>query len=111
MENNDYSHLECPIARFSYLVQGKYKLRILWELKDEARRNSELLRALKVALQQEIQPKTLSRELRDLESKNLIARRDYHKVPPRVDYSLTEFGQSFIPVMLAICKWQESLAG
>ncbi len=105
-----FRQFECPIAKFGSLVYGKYKLRILWELIDGAKRNSEIHRALKNAWQCDIPAKTLSRELKDLQAKGLIYRNDYQQVPPKVDYGLTPFGVGIIPVMNAICDWDKGLS-
>jgi DNA-binding HxlR family transcriptional regulator len=73
----------CPVAAFQKMISGKYKLRIIWDLKDGPRRHSEirsgLLRGMGEA--QEIAPRVLSRELKALAESGLIGRRDYAVVP------------------------------
>jgi DNA-binding HxlR family transcriptional regulator len=97
----------CPVAAFQKMISGKYKLRIIWDLKDGARRYGEirngLLRGMDGA--QEIAPRVLSRELKALVESGLIGRRDYAVGPPKVEYRLTEKGQSFVPVIAAIRDW------
>lgn len=98
----------CPIVRFNALIGGKYKLRILWELRGQARRYSEVQRALIDATGgRAITPRVLSRELRELAAARLIARRQYPVVPPRVEYSLLPAGKQLIGVLRAICRWGE----
>jgi DNA-binding HxlR family transcriptional regulator len=96
-----------PVAAFQKLISGKYKLRILWDLKDGPRRYGEirsgLLRGL--AGSAEIAPRVLSRELKALAASGLIDRKDFGTVPPKVEYRLTRKGQSFIPVVDAIRGW------
>jgi DNA-binding HxlR family transcriptional regulator len=97
----------CPVAGFQKLISGKYKLRIMWDLKDGPRRYGEirsgLLRGLAGSAQ--IAPRVLSRELKALAESGLIDRKDFGTVPPKVEYRLTRKGQSFIPVVDAIRGW------
>src|SRR5271169_6419380 len=84
----------CPVAAFQKLVNGKYKLRIVWDLKDGPLRYSEIGSGLLRGIggSQEIAPRVLSRELKALREAGLIDRTDYGVVPPKVDYRLTAKG-------------------
>lgn len=97
----------CPVAAFQKMISGKYKLRIVWDLKDGPRRYGEirtgLLRGSNGSA--EIAPRVLSRELKALAESGLIDRRDYGVVPPKVEYRLTRKGKSFVPVIAAIRNW------
>jgi DNA-binding HxlR family transcriptional regulator len=97
----------CPVAAFQKMISGKYKLRIVWDLKDGPRRYGEirtgLLRGSNGSA--EIAPRVLSRELKALAEQALIDRRDYGVVPPKVEYRLTRKGKSFVPVIAAIRNW------
>jgi DNA-binding HxlR family transcriptional regulator len=97
----------CPVAAFQNMISGKYKLRIVWDLKDGPRRYGEirigLLRGSSGSA--EIAPRVLSRELKALTESGLIDRRDYGLVPPKVEYRLTRKGKSFVPVIAAIREW------
>jgi len=97
----------CPVAAFQKLISGKYKLRIVWDLKDGPRRYGELRSGLLRGLDgsAEIAPRVLSRELKQLAASGLIERRDFGIVPPKVEYRLTRKGKSFIPVVAAIRDW------
>ncbi len=97
----------CPVNAFQKMISGKYKLRILWDLKDGPLRYGEIRSGLLRGVEgtQEIAPRVLSRELKALAHSGLIARRDYGVVPPKVEYRLTRVGQSFIPVIDEIRKW------
>ena len=97
----------CPVAAFQKLISGKYKLRIVWDLKDGARRYGEIRTGLLRGAQgsAEVAPRVLSRELKALTEAGLIDRRDYGVVPPKVEYRLTRKGRSFVPVISAIKNW------
>lgn len=94
----------CPVATFQKMISGKYKLRIVWDLKDGPRRYGEirsgLLRGKSGSA--EITPRVLSRELKALTASGLIDRKDFGEVPPKVEYRLTRKGKSFVPVVAAI---------
>ena len=89
------------------MISGKYKLRIMWDLKDGPLRYGEIRSGLLRGAEgtQEIAPRVLSRELKALTHTGLIDRKDYGVVPPKVEYRLTRKGQSFIPVISAIRQW------
>jgi len=97
----------CPVAGFQRLISGKYKLRIVWDLKDGALRYSEIRNGLLrgASGSKPIAPRVLSRELKALTEAGLIERKDYGVVPPKVEYCLTRKGQSFVPVVTAIRAW------
>jgi DNA-binding HxlR family transcriptional regulator len=97
----------CPVAAFQKMISGKYKLRIVWDLKDGPRRYGEIRTGLLRGSigSSEIAPRVLSRELKALTESGLIDRRDYDVVPPKVEYRLTRKGQSFVPVIAAIKDW------
>jgi DNA-binding HxlR family transcriptional regulator len=97
----------CPVAAFQKMISGKYKLRIVWDLKDGPRRYSEIRSGLLRGTDgtREIAPRVLSRELKALTQTGLIDRRDFGVVPPKVEYRLTRKGRSFVPVIAAIRKW------
>jgi DNA-binding HxlR family transcriptional regulator len=97
----------CPVAAFQKLISGKYKLRIVWDLKDGPRRYGEIRTGLLRRLDgsSEIAPRVLSRELKALADSGLIDRKDYGVVPPKVEYRLTRKGKSFVPVIAAIRDW------
>jgi DNA-binding HxlR family transcriptional regulator len=97
----------CPVAAFQKMISGKYKLRIVWDLKDGPRRYGEIRTGLLRGSDgsSEIAPRVLSRELKALTEAGLIDRKDYGVVPPKVEYRLTRKGKSFVPVIAAIRNW------
>jgi DNA-binding HxlR family transcriptional regulator len=98
---------------FQAMISGKYKIRILWDLKDGPRRYSEIRTGLLrgAAGTAEIPPRVLSRELKALVAAGLIARKDHGLVPPKVEYRLTEAGESFTPIIASIREWGERRLG
>src|SRR3981189_2258283 len=89
------------------MISGKYKLRIVWDLKDGPLRYGEIRTGLLRGADgsSEITPRVLSRELKALTEAGLIDSRDYGVVPPKVEYRLTRKGKSFVPVIAAIRNW------
>ena len=98
---------ECPAAKFQLMISGKYKLRILWGLKDGPRRYGEIKSGLLIGSSgtKEVAPRVLSRELKTLAATGMIERKDYRVVPPKVEYKLTAAGKSFLPVIEVIHNW------
>lgn len=93
----------CPVETCVSLVGSKWKLLIMRDLLlNESMRFKELQRSLGSVSQ-----KVLTTNLRDMEDSGLIIRRVYAEVPPRVEYSLTEIGESLRPIMDAMWEWGE----
>ncbi len=90
----------CPVEATIKLIGGKYKSLILWNLMGGALRFSQLRKEVPCAT-----PKMLTQQLRELESSGLLTRKVYPEVPPRVEYSLTDFGKSIRPVLEAMYGW------
>ncbi len=90
----------CPVTTTLSVIDGKWKVLILWNLKGKTRRFGELKRLIAGVTQ-----KMLTQQLRELETDGLISRKVYAEVPPRVEYSLTKYGESMMPILEAMCKW------
>jgi DNA-binding HxlR family transcriptional regulator len=84
------------------IVGGKWKMPIIWRLKDNPMRYGELKRSLN-----KITHKMLTQQLRELEQYEILARKVYTEVPPKVEYSLTLLGESVIPVIDLLREWGE----
>ena len=97
----------CPAAKFQQMISGKYKLRILWSLKDGPLRYGEIKNGLLVGSEDtaEIAPWLLSRALKTLAQTGMIERKDYKVGLPKVEYKLTTTGKTFLPVIEVIHKW------
>ncbi len=90
----------CPVIVVQNMIAGKWKLSILWQLSSGTKRFNELQKLLP-----DISQGILTQQLRELERDGLIHREIYREVPPKVEYSLTEIGQSFMPVLSIVCDW------
>ena len=90
----------CPVDYAFQRIGGKYKGRILWFLKDGTLRYGELRRKV-----EGVSPKMLTQALKELEEDQLVDRKVYLEVPPRVEYSLTEAGLELIPSIDLLRIW------
>ena len=93
----------CPVELALQLVSNRWKVLIIRDLLDGTKRFSELKRSVGNITQQ-----VLTANLRDMEQSGLLTRRAYAEVPPRVEYTLTELGQSLRPVVHALSEWGET---
>ena len=91
---------DCPIEATLGLIGGKWKALILDHLTGGALRFGELQKMMP-----KITPKMLTQQLRELETGGLILRHVYPVVPPKVEYELTDFGQTVLPILDAMCAW------
>ena len=101
MKNNDReSLLNCSFAKVQKIVSGKWNMLIIYLLSKGTLRFGELHRSLPTMTQA-----TLSKQLKMLEEYGIINRYVYNQIPPKVEYSLTEIGQKFLPVLKELEKW------
>ncbi len=93
-----------PMSRLQSVIGGKWKILILWYVSFyKVQRFGELMRRLDGITQS-----TLTKQLRELESDGFLHREIYKEIPPKVEYSLTKFGESFIPVLQTMMAWSET---
>lgn len=91
------------MSKLQSLISGKWKILIIWYIAVyEIQRFGELLRRLDGITQS-----TLTKQLRELENDGLIFRKVYPQVPPKVEYSLTPLGKSFIPILNSMKNWSD----
>lgn len=91
-----------PVELSIDIIGGKWKMPVIWRLKDGSKRYGELRRSLP-----KVTHKMLTQQLRELEQDEIIKRRVYAEVPPKVEYSLTLLGESIIPVIDLLREWGE----
>ncbi|PFI99048.1 MarR family transcriptional regulator [Bacillus cereus] len=94
---NKYS---CPVEAIFEVIGGKWKGVILYHLLDGKKRFNELKR-----LKPNITQRMLTLQLRELEADGIVHREVYREVPPKVEYSLTELGESLRPIILLMMEW------
>ena len=90
----------CPVEAAIQVFGGKWKPLILWWLQQRTWRFAELRRQIP-----RIKEKMLTQQLRELEADGIVERRVYPAVPPKVEYSLTEYGRSLKRALRSICDW------
>ncbi|MCX8130893.1 MAG: helix-turn-helix transcriptional regulator [Clostridia bacterium] len=90
----------CPMDIAVNILSGKWKISILWHLTQGTARFNKLQRQL-----HNITQKTLTLQLRELEKDGMIYRKVYPEVPPKVEYGLTELGESMKPILRSMCEW------
>jgi DNA-binding HxlR family transcriptional regulator len=93
-------NLNCGLDLIGEVLYGKWKIRLLWFIDQGHQRPSELQRKIPDASR-----RVLNMQLNELEKHELITRKIYPVVPPKVEYSLTEFGKTVIPVITALGQW------
>jgi DNA-binding HxlR family transcriptional regulator len=92
--------VNCPVDATLDMIGGKYKALILWHLIDATLRFGELRKLIPQAT-----AKMLTQQLRELESDNLVIRTVHPVVPPKVEYRLSELGESIRPILAAMYDW------
>jgi len=100
MSNDQQCSFICPIEAAAEVIGGKWKARILFQLQGGAKRFNELKRKLPGITQ-----RMLTKQLRELEADQVVDRNIYPEIPPKVEYSLTEFGQTLKPSLQALQDW------
>lgn len=93
---------KCPVETALEVIDGKWKVLILWYLRSETKRFNELQK-----LMPRITQKMLIQKLRELESDGVVHREVYPVVPPKVEYSLTEYGLTLKPILKQLYLWGE----
>ncbi len=90
----------CPVEAALEVLGGKWKGLVLFHLKDDKRRFNELRRLIP-----DVTQRTLTRQLRELEQDGIVRRTIYPEIPPKVEYELTDFGKTLIPILDALYGW------
>ena len=96
------SRSDCGVETTLSVIGGLWKPLILYHLMDGTKRFMELSRLTPQATQ-----RMLTLQLRELEADGVVTRRVFAEVPPRVEYSVTDFGRTLVPVLGALREWGE----
>jgi DNA-binding HxlR family transcriptional regulator len=94
------SQFTCGLDAALAVIGGKWKPLVLYHLAKGALRYGELRRAVG-----SVTHKVLIQQLKELEADGVVKRVDYGEIPPRVDYSLTKFGQTLASALAPLCQW------
>lgn len=100
MNNSEKIKPMCPVSTTLSVIGGKWKPVILYTIGKEVVRFGELKRGIPGITQ-----KMLTQQLRELEQDGLIHRKVYPEVPPRVEYSMTGYGQTIWPILNEMAQW------
>lgn len=93
-----------PMSKLQAVLGGKWKIIILWYVAFyKVQRFGELMRRLDGITQS-----SLTKQLRELEADGFLHREIYKEVPPKVEYTLTKMGESFVPILQAMMEWSEA---
>lgn len=90
-----------PIEATLDVIGGKWKPLIIYHIRDGPLRFSQIMKQA----QPRITQRMLTKELREMERDGLVTRKVYAQIPPKVEYSLTEKGESLMPILDQLCEW------
>jgi len=93
-------NLNCGLDLIGEVLYGKWKIRLLWFINEGHKRPSELQRKI-----QDASRRVLNVQLKELEEHELVSKIIYPQTPSKVEYSLTDFGKTLIPVIAALGQW------
>ncbi|SCY72476.1 transcriptional regulator, HxlR family [Rhizobium sp. NFACC06-2] len=94
------SNFVCGLDASLAVIGGKWKPLILFHLAYEARRYGDLRRAVG-----NVSDKMLIQQLKELEADGIVDRHDFKEIPPKVEYSLTPFGETLAEALKPLCAW------
>lgn len=92
--------VRCPVSSYLCVMDGHWKPLIVWHTRNKALRFKDFSEILP-----DISTKVLTEQLKELEEDKIISRESFREIPPRVEYSLTEYGQTLIPVLSTLRAW------
>jgi DNA-binding HxlR family transcriptional regulator len=99
-KTKDFTPGNCPVVYCMNIIGGKWKPSIIHMIRTNKNRHSLLLKNIT-----EISKQTLTNQLRELESDGIIERIIYAEIPPRVEYKITPYGNTLLPIIDSMSKW------
>jgi DNA-binding HxlR family transcriptional regulator len=99
-KNRDFNPYNCPVTHCMNLIGGKWKILIIYAISRNCNRFSKLQKAMPL-----ISKQMLVTQLRELEEDKIIDRTIFAEIPPRVEYKMTEYGLSLMPVISVLQEW------
>ena len=101
-KNKDFNPNNCGVTHFLNRIGGKWKVLVLYAINNRVNRFSSLQKLIP-----DISKQMLVNQLRELEEDKIVERIIYAEIPPRVEYKLTKYGKSLMPVIDVIQQWGE----
>jgi len=99
-KNRSFNPYNCPVTHCMNLIGGKWKILIIYAVSRNCNRFSKLQKAMPL-----ISKQMLVTQLRELEEDKIIERTIFAEIPPRVEYKITEYGLSLMPVISVLQEW------
>jgi DNA-binding HxlR family transcriptional regulator len=99
-KNKDFNPYNCPVTHCMNKIGGKWKILIIYAVSRNCNRFSKLQKALPLITKQ-----MLVNQLRELEEDEILERTIFPEIPPRVEYKITAYGQSLMPVIAVLQDW------
>lgn len=99
-KNKNFLPGNCPVGYTMNIIGGKWKPSIIHRIRTDRNRYSLLLKSIP-----EISKQTLTNQLRELEADGVISRIIFPEIPPRVEYSITKFGATLLPIIDSMYQW------
>lgn len=99
-KNKDFNPNNCPVTHCLNKIGGKWKILIIYAISMKCNRFSKLQKAIPV-----ISKQMLVNQLRELEEDKILERTIFAEIPPRVEYKVTEYGMSLMPVISVLQEW------
>jgi DNA-binding HxlR family transcriptional regulator len=99
-KNKDFNPNNCPVTHCLNKIGGKWKILIIYAVSMKCNRFSKLQKAIPV-----ISKQMLVNQLRELEEDKILERTIFAEIPPRVEYRVTEYGMSLMPVISVLQEW------
>ena len=99
-KNKNFIPGNCPVGFTMNIIGGKWKPSIIYMIRTDRNRYSLLLKNIT-----EISKQTLTNQLRELESDGIIERKIYAEIPPKVEYTITPYGSTLLPIIDSMSKW------
>jgi DNA-binding HxlR family transcriptional regulator len=92
--------VRCPVTAYLNVMDGHWKPIIVWYVQNKPLRFKELQEAMP-----DVSTKVLSEQLKELEEDAILLRKTFNEIPPRVEYSLTNYGKSLLPTLTILREW------
>lgn len=92
--------VRCPVSSYLCVMEGHWKPIMVWHMRKQDLRFKDFLEILP-----DISTKVLTEQLKELEEDKIVTRKVFKEIPPRVEYHLTKYGQSLVPVLTTMRTW------